>query len=169
VKLWYERDGESVAVVVTRDGGGGARVRVGEREYVVSEVRRDAAGGLVCLVRDARGGVATVRGHVAREGERRYVEVRGRPAVVLVRALAPRRARVHAAAEALRAPMHGQVTKVLVAPGDVVAGGQTVVLMEAMKMELRIDAPRDGVVAAVWCAAGQVVPHGFELVEIAGS
>ena len=53
--------------------------------------------------------------------------------------------------------MPGRVLDVLVAEGNSVQKGDTLVLLEAMKMELRIQAPSDGRVARVLCAAGQVV------------
>ena len=63
--------------------------------------------------------------------------------------------------------MPGRVLDVLVAPGDRVQKGDTLVLLEAMKMELRIQAPADGEVSRVLCAAGQVVERGQVLVEMA--
>ena len=62
--------------------------------------------------------------------------------------------------------MPGLVLDVLVNEGDPVAKGDTLVLLEAMKMELRISAPGDGRVAKVLCQAGQVVERGQVLVEI---
>jgi biotin carboxyl carrier protein len=44
--------------------------------------------------------------------------------------------------------------------------GDTLVLLEAMKMELRIQAPGDGEIARVHCRAGQVVERGQLLVEL---
>ena len=49
----------------------------------------------------------------------------------------------------LRAPMPGSVLVVKVAEGDAVEAGQTLVVLESMKMELSIDAPADGTVAEV--------------------
>ena len=62
--------------------------------------------------------------------------------------------------------MPGRVLDVLVAEGDSVQKGDTLVLLEAMKMELRVQAPGDGQVARVLCAAGQVVERGQLLVEL---
>jgi biotin carboxyl carrier protein len=62
--------------------------------------------------------------------------------------------------------MPGRVLDVLVSEGDAVAKGDTLVLLEAMKMELRIQAPSDGRVSAVRCRQGQVVERGQLLVEI---
>jgi len=71
-----------------------------------------------------------------------------------------------AASGALEAAMPGQVLDVLVSVGDTVSAGDTLVLLEAMKMELRITAPVSGTVTAVHCAAGETVNRGQSLVEI---
>jgi 3-methylcrotonyl-CoA carboxylase alpha subunit len=64
------------------------------------------------------------------------------------------------------APIPGRVASVLVAVGDVVARGQALVVLEAMKMELTLTASRDGVIAVVRCVAGEMVEEGVELVEL---
>jgi acetyl/propionyl-CoA carboxylase alpha subunit len=64
---------------------------------------------------------------------------------------------------AFTAPMPGAVLAVAVAPGDHVASGTTMVVVEAMKMEHPIVAPTDGTVLAVQVAAGQTVDAGTEL------
>ena len=66
----------------------------------------------------------------------------------------------------LSAPIPGRVVQVLVAPGDVVKRGDIIVIIEAMKTELRITAPRDGVVEALGCAMGEGVEEGTELVTL---
>jgi acetyl/propionyl-CoA carboxylase alpha subunit len=75
-------------------------------------------------------------------------------------------AAVAAVAGSLAAPMPGTVLRVLVAPGDQVAAGQVLMLLEAMKMELAVSAPSDGTVAAVLVAAGELVNAGQALAEI---
>ncbi len=64
------------------------------------------------------------------------------------------------------AGLGGTVVKVLVAPGDHVASGQPLVIVEAMKMETEISAPRDGSVAEVHVAAGDAVAAGDPLVSL---
>jgi 3-methylcrotonyl-CoA carboxylase alpha subunit len=66
----------------------------------------------------------------------------------------------------LTAPMPGRVIELLVAPGAAVRKGQPLVVIEAMKMEHTIAAPRDGVVAAVNFAAGDLVEEGAELIAL---
>jgi acetyl/propionyl-CoA carboxylase alpha subunit len=55
------------------------------------------------------------------------------------------------------APMPGKVVQVLVAEGDAVVAGQTLLILEAMKMEQPVTAPDDGVVASVLVSAGEQV------------
>ena len=64
------------------------------------------------------------------------------------------------------APMPATVVKVLVGPGQSVAEGDTVLVLEAMKMELPIRAPRAGLIAAVHCAQGDLVQPGVALVDL---
>ncbi len=71
-----------------------------------------------------------------------------------------------AAAGSCLAPMPGKVTQVLVEPGQEVAQGQPLVLLEAMKMEHTLRAPRAGVVAAVLAEPGQLVEADAALVRL---
>ncbi|WP_327091350.1 ATP-grasp domain-containing protein [Nonomuraea sp. NBC_01738] len=72
----------------------------------------------------------------------------------------------HVAPGSLLAPMPGSVLRVEVEPGDRVARGQVVVVLEAMKMEHQISAPVDGVVAEVSAEKGRQVDAGAVLVII---
>ena len=62
--------------------------------------------------------------------------------------------------------MPGRVLDVLVKPGDSVRKGETLVLLEAMKMELRIAAPADGTVQRVHVTPGQIIERAAPLVEL---
>ncbi len=80
-------------------------------------------------------------------------------------------AAVHAAdrgdvPDELTALMPGTVIRVLVAPGDRVEARATLVVVEAMKMEMPIAAPRAATVSAVHVAEGDVVARGMMLVEL---
>jgi len=76
------------------------------------------------------------------------------------------------AAEALeggdevKAPMPGKVLEVRVADGDTVEAGQKLLVLEAMKMEHALTAPRDGVIEAVNVKAGAQVTDGAVLVRL---
>jgi biotin carboxyl carrier protein len=67
---------------------------------------------------------------------------------------------------ALSAPMPATVIAVNVAPGQEVAEGDVLVLLEAMKMELPIKAPHAGRVKSIACREGELVPAGVHLLEL---
>jgi 3-methylcrotonyl-CoA carboxylase alpha subunit len=72
-----------------------------------------------------------------------------------------------AAAGRLTAPMPGKVVSFAVKSGDAVKAGQTLAVMEAMKMEHTIAAPKDGTVAELLYAPGDQVAEGAELLTLA--
>ncbi|MEO9190795.1 MAG: acetyl/propionyl/methylcrotonyl-CoA carboxylase subunit alpha [Acetobacteraceae bacterium] len=69
-----------------------------------------------------------------------------------------------AAGGRLLAPIPGQVTAVLATPGQTVARGDVLVILEAMKTVFRLPAPADGIVGEVTCRAGDTVEEGQLLV-----
>lgn len=103
-----------------------------------------------------------VRAYVVSAKERVFVHVDGVAyALPRVATGGARRSGGRAAAEpGLEAPMPGQVRALLVAEGDDVAEGDTLVVLEAMKMELRVRAPHAGKVTKLACAVGDVVERG---------
>ena len=64
----------------------------------------------------------------------------------------------------MSAPMPGVVLKILVAVGDEVTKGTPLLILEAMKMEHQLTAPRDGPVASINCKEGELVQPGLDLV-----
>jgi biotin carboxyl carrier protein len=72
------------------------------------------------------------------------------------------------AAGVLKAPMPGLVVRVQVQPGEQVAAGAPLVVLEAMKMENELKAGAPGVVKSVRVAPGEVVEKGQVLVEFEG-
>ncbi|MEW5985330.1 MAG: biotin/lipoyl-containing protein [Chloroflexota bacterium] len=66
----------------------------------------------------------------------------------------------------VKAPIPGQITRVLVSVGQAVAAGEPLLVLEAMKMENEIRASRAGVVAAVHVSAGRGVARNELLTEI---
>jgi 3-methylcrotonyl-CoA carboxylase alpha subunit len=73
----------------------------------------------------------------------------------------------HAETGRLTAPMPGKVVSFAVKGGDKVSKGQTLAVMEAMKMEHTIAAPVDGVVQELLYAPGDQVAEGAELLRLA--
>ncbi len=120
----------------------------GDGEAIIDE------HGLAIAARDATGIDVTV------EGERYRFTFVAPPS--------PKGARATTVAGSgdVTAPMPGKIVSVAVKPGDTVMMHDLLVVLEAMKMEHRIDAPLDGRVAAVQIAVGDVVAAGTALVTI---
>ncbi len=86
--------------------------------------------------------------------------------LTLVDPLAPALADL-AGGDRLMAPMPGRVIDVLVQPGDAVARGAVMLVLEAMKVQMRLTAPRTGIIEAIRAAPGDLVDDGAELVSFA--
>ena len=67
----------------------------------------------------------------------------------------------------VKAPLPGVVTKILVSEGQAVKKGETVLVLEAMKMENNITAEADGTVSGICVSAGDSVMEGTTLITIA--
>lgn len=158
----YQVGDELRTVAVVRDGEG-FLVTVGDHTYAI-RAERPEHGRLNLQVGDRR-----LRAYVARDGVHRYVAMAGqtwtleRPQAQSKRRGVGERG---AGQGRLEAAMPGLVLDVLVQPGDAVEQGQPLVLLSAMKMELRVAAPTAGTVKAVHCTAGEVVERGQVLVEL---
>ncbi len=173
---WSRRDGWRV--------GGGARRRLDlEVEGVHHPVRleRSHEGGCVVQLGDDRLALSTQPlapgcHDVTLGGERRVIEVHAVGSRYTVFAGAERAEVMefdllaHAGEGAvegrLSAPMPGKVLSVAVAAGQAVRRGQALAVMEAMKMEHTIHAPRDGVVQELLVAVGEQVAEGAELLRL---
>jgi biotin carboxyl carrier protein len=62
--------------------------------------------------------------------------------------------------------MPAKVVRITVSKGDTVEDGQTLVVLESMKMELGVTAPRAGKVQKIGAEVGAIVPAGAVLVEL---
>ena len=107
------------------------------------------------------------------EGGQRYeLLIGGQPYEVRLedereRALASLAGGAHESGDAtVKAPMPGLVVSLPVAPGERVQRGQTVAVLEAMKMENDLGAPRAGIIKEIKVAQGQAVNQGQALVTI---
>ena len=100
-------------------------------------------------------GEVSVNGHVFRVGAFDPRELRGR-----------RSAADNSGPQAITAPMPGRVIRVLVDPGQEVAPGEGLIVVEAMKMQNEMKAPRAGRVAAIKTVAGATVSAGDVLLVI---
>jgi biotin carboxyl carrier protein len=152
-------------VELTPAGNGYAAI-AGDKTASVEIVR--AANGKLDLLIDGE----HVTAYVSSDGAKRWVTVDGQT-FVLTKAsgAAPTSKGRHAGAKhdheaELSAPMPGQVRGVNVSAGDKVTKGQTLLVLEAMKMEIRIQAPRDGIVVELLVKAGQTVEREQILVKM---
>lgn len=136
------------------------RVRVGDAgdEFLVRAV---APGEYVVA-----GGGHEWRVAVAGPPDARWLACAGVSVCVDVQPEGHGRRPARSAQGALSAPMPGTVIDVAVAIGQQVRAGDTLLTLEAMKMELPVRAPRDGIVSAVHCAPGDLVRPGPPLVEL---
>jgi biotin carboxyl carrier protein len=104
---------------------------------------------------------------VARDGAGHWAFVDGLVAQVGAAAGAnPRRRSKGATESGITAPMPATVVAIHVTPGQAVHAGDTVIVLEAMKMELPLRSPRDGVIKSLHCAKGELVQPGLNLLEL---
>ena len=150
--------------IIMRDSRGEHRVKVGEEGRVsVDDVNFVTSGNAPGEIRLGEDGARVA--WVAASGDVRWVFFDGRAYEIEVEAEGRRR-RPSAGQGSLSAPMPATVVRVDVSPGSLVHRGDTLIILEAMKMELPIRAPRDGVVRAVHCAQGELVQPGVALVDL---
>ncbi len=156
----YEYGGETCNVTLEPLPDGSIRATVGERVYTLDAAPIDG-GWLLTL--DGKSVVA----YTAARGNERLVAVDGATyALSVPEARRGSRGARAAGGGDLTAQMPGQVREVLVAAGDTVERGQPLLLLEAMKMEIRIAAPAAGRVKRVLVQPGAVVDRGQRLLEM---
>jgi biotin carboxyl carrier protein len=127
------------------------RATVGDKTVEV-EIIHAENGRLDLLIDGER-----MTAYVSSDGAKRWVTVNGQTFVLTKSSGARPRGTGHDHASELAAPMPGQVRRVNVSEGDKVTKGQTLLVLEAMKMEIRIQAPFDGVVSSISVKTGQTV------------
>ena len=112
-------------------------------------------------------GTRTRLAYAAGTPDARWVFLEGR--VYVVAGTQPSRAakgrRTHDEG-ALASPMPATVVAIAVEPGQRVSKGDVLVMLEAMKMELPIKAPRDGIVKTIVCRPGELVQPAVPLLEL---
>jgi acetyl-CoA/propionyl-CoA carboxylase biotin carboxyl carrier protein len=74
--------------------------------------------------------------------------------------------KVAASGDSLTSPMQGTIVKIAVQEGAVVAAGETIVVLEAMKMEQPLAAHKGGTVTSLKAEVGQTVTSGAVICEI---
>lgn len=103
---------------------------------------------------------------LARQGDSFFIRLGERVVTVTVTVPEPGADSGGAAADIVNAAMPGTVVSVAVAAGDAVAEGQTLMIIESMKLQTTIAAPRAGTVAEVRHAPGETFNKGDVLVRL---
>jgi biotin carboxyl carrier protein len=132
-------------------------VRVGEGAAI--DVRR-VADGTLRVGRDPSRAAWT-----AVDGDARWVFFDGQ-VFRFDTSTGPTRRRTRGHHGTLAAPMPATVVSLRVAPGATVKRGETLIILEAMKMELPVRAPADGLVTGVNCRVGDLVQPGVSLIDL---
>jgi len=166
----FEHEGQVHPVQVEKAGEGWTvTIGAGDDARTYSVAALGTQQGRLALDVDGRRHLAHVAAGQGKLRDQRFVAVDGATWTLAVTEPGGRRqpgSRDRDNRGSLTAGMPGQVLDVLVRVGDGVEQGQTLVLLEAMKMELRITAPRAGTISAVHCRAGETVDRGQMLVEM---
>ncbi|MEO1474230.1 MAG: biotin/lipoyl-containing protein, partial [Pseudomonadota bacterium] len=97
---------------------------------------------------------------------RRYAATTGGDSTLVVVPDFDAEAEALAGGDQIAAPMPGKLVSLAVKAGDVVAKGDTVAIMEAMKMEHTLTAPRDGTIEAVSVSAGEQLTEGAVIASL---
>jgi acetyl-CoA/propionyl-CoA carboxylase, biotin carboxylase, biotin carboxyl carrier protein len=104
---------------------------------------------------------------IAADASATWVFVDGQVARIEREDATPTRGRTRRRSEAgVMSPMPATVVAINAVQGQSVNEGDTLIVLEAMKMELPIKAPRSGVVKAIHCAKGELVQPGVNLLEL---
>lgn len=128
---------------------------------IQAEVLHSESGKLDLLIDGKR-----VTAYISSDNAKRWVTINGQTFVLTKSSGRRKGGHAHHAAGELTAPMPGQVRVVNVREGDAVTKGQTLLVLEAMKMEIRVHAPWDGVVKKLFVKQGQTVEREQILIEI---
>ena len=156
----YEYNGATYTVNLERQPDGKFKVSIGDNEYLVSALQIASGSWLMHI--DGERFLA----HSAMDKEARYIHLNGTQFKLEKSEGRRRRGKGASGGGDLAAEMPGQVIDVRVVEGDTVQVGDVLVVLEAMKMEIRITAPHDGTIAKVFVKTGDVVDRGQYLIEV---
>lgn len=160
MKFAFDHSSETIPIDLVPSGKS-YRATIGEKTVDV-EILQAKDGKVDLLINGKR-----VNAYVSSDNVKRWVTVNGQTFVLTKPAAgAQRRGMGHDHASELAAPMPGQVRAVNVSEGESVTNGQTLLVLEAMKMEIRIQAPREGKVMKLLVKQGQTVEREQILIEL---
>ena len=141
------------------------KFKIDGAEYTANVEEKE--DGKLCVTVNGKAYEVEVPGHVAAAPKVKPIK----PAAAAAPAAAPTAApaapkKATGAGQAVTAPLPGTITSIEVKEGDAVKAGQTVIVMEAMKMANNITAECDGTVKAILVQQGAQVQSGDALIEI---
>ncbi|NJC94974.1 MAG: hypothetical protein C3F07_19425 [Anaerolineales bacterium] len=138
------------------------RVDMDDKTAEVEILRADTEYGKLDLLIDGE----RVTAYVSSDNAKRWVTLNGRTFVLTKQSGSRKSGAKSDHSGELTAPMPGQVRAVNISEGDAVTKGQTLMVLEAMKMEIRIQAPTDGVVKLLAVKQGQTVEREQVLITV---
>ena len=152
-----------VEVGYVKEAGATFRVTVTGADMLFDRVQRASVDGARVVIEASSGRRFSAR--VVADETRTFVRIDGRSMTLVELPRFPDRD-AESAVDGCVAPMPGKILKVLVQTGMTVKAGETLVLMEAMKMEHAVKAPHDGVAKEVRAKVGEQVDGGALLVIV---
>lgn len=168
----YSYQGTEHTVRLEPGADGAYTVTVGGRTYLV-EVEHQRGGALILHLDGERVRAFAAATPPAPGGQQTFVALMDGSAHVYEfsrgQASSGRRRAAAGGDAGLQAQMPGQVRQVFVSEGDDVEEGQPLLILEAMKMEIRVAAPYAGMVARLFVQTGDTVERGQQLVEVTPS
>lgn len=168
MRLQAEVEGATIAIDIDDgDGTGLVRVKVDGREYLIDVA--NPSPGLYALLADG----TVFNAYVALRRGKREVRIGAWTSSIDITPAQGRRPTAKAASsvggrQEITAPMSGRVVQVLVQDAQVVQEGESVVIVEAMKMETEIRSPIHGQVKDIEVQAGMTVEAGQRLLVVEG-
>jgi urea carboxylase len=134
------------------------KIRIEDQKFSLAEYRKfcaENAASIDAFQTRQRAAFAAERADWAAKGLNRFEEKEPEAA--------PEEAPLPAGARGISAPVPGSVWQLLVQPGDQVQAGDDIMIIESMKMEVRVAAPASGTVTGINAVKGQVVRAGQRL------
>lgn len=169
MEFHYQHENQEHHIQLQPNRDGNYTALIGDRSYKV-EVKRLQSGYMMLLINGKRLHAYTTTSRSPQTGiQKRHVALVDREASIFELAkpqASSRRKTTSAGSGSLTAQMPGQVTQVLVADGEMVKQGQPLLLLEAMKMEIRLTAPTNGRVTRLFVKQGDTVERGQQLAEV---
>ncbi len=159
----FQLNGE-VRTVAVAESNGALQLTVDDGEPLTVDATTSGIPGIVSMIVDGRPSKAIVsrvgRGYAVTVGGRRFIL---EPAIGSGKARAT--GGTSDAPGVITAPSSGTVIDIRVSVGDQISAGDTVVVIEAMKMQSELETLLDGAVTAISCEVGARVEQGDVLVE----